>query len=138
MANSIIKSISFTNEWKNPQGQIFYYHLIEFENGDKGQIGAKSKMPDKLQVGKSLDYEKATDEKGNVKIKAISLPPNVYKGGSGKQFDPEAESLKQRMIIAQSCLSSSAQFYQQKTGIDPIQVMSTAKEFYDWVLETSK
>jgi len=79
--NSIIKSIEFTKEWKNPQGQTFYYHTIQFENGDKGQIGAKSKMPDKLQVGKSLDYEKATDEKGNTKIKAIQLPNGVFKGG---------------------------------------------------------
>lgn len=133
--NSAIKSIEFKNEWTGANGTV-YYHAITFENGDSGQIGAKSKLPEKLQVGKSLDYEITTDDKGNKKVKAISLPNNVQKGG--KPYDPVAEALKQRMIIAQSCLSSSAQYWQQRSGADPLQVTTTAEEWYKWVLEISK
>jgi hypothetical protein len=134
MSNSIIKSIEFKNEWTGTNGTVFY-HTITFENGDTGQIGAKSKLPEKLQVGKSLDYEITTDDKGNKKVKAIQLPNGVNKGGY--KVDPVAEAHKQRMIVAQSCLSTSAQFYQQRNA-DPLTVQNTAEEFYKWVMEISK
>lgn len=132
---SIIKSIEFTREWTGPNGVLFY-HNIEMENGDKGQIGTKSKLPEKLQVGKSLDYETTKDEKGNVKIKALQLPNGVQKGGF-KQ-DPEVEAHKQRMIVAQSSLSAAVQFYQQRSGVDAFGVQETAREFYNFVMDISK
>lgn len=135
MSNSLIKSIEFKNEWVGTNGTVFY-HFITFENGDSGQIGAKAKLPEKLQVGKPLDYEITTDDKGNKKVKAIQLPGNVQKGGF--KMDPEFEAHKQRMIIAQSSLSASVQFYQQRSGIDPLQVQATASEFYKFVMELSK
>jgi len=135
MATSIIKSITFLKEWTNQQGQIFYYHRVELENGDYGQIGAKTKMPDKLQVGKSLEYEKSTDEKGNIKIKAISLPNGVYKGGNNKS--PEEQAHIQRMIVAQNSVTNAVQYYQQRQG-DVNSVKVLAKEFYSLVMELSK
>ena len=135
MATSIIKSITFVKEWTNQQGQIFYYHRVELENGDHGQIGAKTKMPDKLQVGKSLEYEKSTDEKGNIKIKAISLPNGVYKGGNNKS--PEEQAHIQRMIVAQNSVTNAVQYYQQRQG-DVNSVKVLAKEFYSLVMELSK
>lgn len=66
-------------------------------------------------------------------------------GGNKWQPSPEqiaakqqAEDLKQRMIIAQSSLSASVQFYQQRGQVDIKTVKETAKEFYNFVLETSK
>lgn len=132
---SIIKSIEFKNEWTGTNG-VVYYHTITFENGDSGQIGAKAKLPEKLSVGKSLDYEITTDDKGNKKVKAIQLPGGVQKGAF--KLDPEAEAHKQRMIVAQSSLSAAVQFYQQRTGVDPIAVQNTAEEFYNFVMNISK
>lgn len=133
--NSIIKNIEFKNEWTGTNG-VVYYHTITFENGDTGQIGAKSKLPEKLQVGKSLDYEITTDDKGNKKVKAIQLPNGVQRGA--QKQDPEVEAHKQRMIVAQSCLKVSGDFYSQRGTADPLQVMTTADEFYKWVMETAK
>ena len=134
MANQKITAIEFKNEWANPKGGSIFYHEVTFDNGDKGQIGAKSKLPEKLQVGKMLDYEKSTDDKGNVKIKAIQLPNGVFKGGN---YNPEADALRQRMIIAQSSLSAAVQYYQQREGtVEKVKVL--AMEFYNLVMNMSK
>lgn len=132
--NSKITKIEFRNEWANPKGGSIFYHYIELEDGSKGQIGAKSKLPEKLSVGSQLDYEKSTDDKGNVRIKAIALPNNVFKGAVK---DPTFEEKKQRMIIAQSSLSSACNMYGQGSKT-PEQIIEVAKQFYNWVIETSK
>lgn len=59
----------FVSEWSGPNGQI-YYHEIELDNGDKGQIGSKEKMPDKLNPGNVLTYTIETTTRGS-KIKAV-------------------------------------------------------------------
>jgi len=135
MANQKITHIEFKNEWANPKGGSIFYHEVTFDNGDRGQIGAKSKLPEKLQVGKMLEYEKTTDEKGNVKIKAIQLPNGVFKGGNQKS--PEEQAHTQRMIIAQSSLSAAVQYYQQREGtVEKVKVL--ALEFYNLVNDMSK
>jgi hypothetical protein len=65
-------------------------------------------------------------------------------GGGFKKETPEertarleTEALKQRMIVAQSSVSSAVQFYQQRTA-DVSEVKKMAKEIYDFVMETSK
>jgi hypothetical protein len=74
-------------------------------------------------------------------------PQETKPGGGGgfKKETPEErsqrldlEALKQRMIVAQSSLSASVQFYQQRSGIDALQVQATAAEFYKFVMELSK
>lgn len=65
----------FKNEWTGPNGAV-YYHDIELDNGDKGSIGSKEKMPAKLNPGSELTY--TID--GN-KIKAVNAPA----GGGGFQ-----------------------------------------------------
>ena len=77
---SKIKSVEFKSEWANPKGGVIYYHDIEFENGDKGQIGKKEK--NSLSVGDELTYTVESTPKGN-KIKTVS---NFTGGGnySGK------------------------------------------------------
>lgn len=66
MAKSKIKSIEFKSEWANPKGGVVYYHEIEFENGDNGQIGTKEK--NSLKVGDEFEYTLTATDKGN-KIK---------------------------------------------------------------------
>lgn len=61
----------FVSEWSNPQGGKVYYHDVELDNGDKGQIGSKENMPSKLSPGNMLTYTIESTTRGN-KIKAVS------------------------------------------------------------------
>jgi len=74
----------FKNEWAGTNGTV-YYHDIELDNGDKGSIGSKEKMPTKLNPGTELTY---TIE-GN-KIKAVSAPVGGgFQGGGGGKRGPD-------------------------------------------------
>lgn len=61
----IVRTV-FKTAWNNPKGGQIFYHDIELDNGDKGQIGAKEQMPSKLNPGSELTY---TIE--GTKIKAV-------------------------------------------------------------------
>lgn len=78
----------FKNEWANPKGGSIFYHEIELENGDKGQIGAKDKEPAKLNPGQMLTY---TIE-GN-KIKAVVQQNGFNSAGGFKKttVDPRVQ-----------------------------------------------
>lgn len=78
----------FVSEWSSPSGQI-YYHEIELDNGDKGQIGSKEKMPDKLNPGNVLVYTIEATTRGN-KIKAVSQGTPAFAGKKVFQ-DPRAQ-----------------------------------------------
>lgn len=65
-----ITRTTFVSEWNNPKGGQIYYHKIELDNGDVGQIGSKEKMPAKLNPGSELHYTIEATDKGN-KIKAV-------------------------------------------------------------------
>jgi len=78
----------FKNVWNNPQGGQVFYHEVELDNGDKGQIGSKEQMPAKLNPGSTLTYTIETTDKGN-KIKAV-VPTNASgQQWSGKKSAPD-------------------------------------------------
>lgn len=81
----------FKNEWAGPNGNV-YYHDIELDNGDKGSIGSKEKMPAKLNPGQDLTYTIEGDARGGFKIKAVN-PSGAGGGfGSGKKGpDPKVQ-----------------------------------------------
>lgn len=79
----------FISEWSNPQGGNVYYHEIELDNGDKGQIGSKEKMPAKLNPGQELTYTIETTSRGN-KIKAVQGDRPQFAGKKPFQ-DPRAQ-----------------------------------------------
>lgn len=81
----------FISEWSNPQGGNVYYHEIELDNGDKGQIGSKEKMPAKLNPGQELTYTIETTSRGN-KIKAVQGGAPPFKGGK-PQRDPKEQMI---------------------------------------------
>lgn len=84
---SKIKSCKFLKEWQGDKG-IVYYHELELENGDHGQIGTKDRLPDKLNVGQELTYTIETSSYGN-KIKAVTAS-----GFKGKpQRDPKEQMI---------------------------------------------
>ncbi len=70
----------FISDWRSPQGNQVYYHQIELDNGDSGQIGSKEKMPAKLNPGSELTYTIEETSRGN-KIKAVVTgAPAGFKG----------------------------------------------------------
>ncbi len=71
----------FKNIWNNPKGGQVFYHEIELENGDKGQIGCKEQQPQKLNPGNELTYTIELDSRGN-KIKAV-VPNQGFSGAGG-------------------------------------------------------
>jgi len=79
---SRIKSCRFVSEWTGQNG-VVYYHEIELDNGDKGQIGTKERMPDKLNIGNELTYTIESTTRGN-KIKAVAACSG-FKGGRQQQ-----------------------------------------------------
>lgn len=81
----------FVSEWTNPQGGQVYYHTIELDNGDSGQIGSKEKMPSKLNPGSELTYTIESTARGN-KIKAV-MPPNTFKGGGRPAVEPKVQMI---------------------------------------------
>lgn len=78
----------FKNEWKGDKGSVFY-HEIELDNGDKGQIGTKEHLPAKLNPGQELTYTIEATERGN-KIKAVQ-PAGGGFGGGRKGPDPKVQ-----------------------------------------------
>lgn len=80
-----ITRTTFKNEWAGPNGNV-YYHDIELDNGDKGSIGSKEKMPSKLNPGSELTY---TIDNG--KIKAVAPAGGGFAGGARKGPDPKVQ-----------------------------------------------
>jgi hypothetical protein len=81
-----ITRTTFVSEWKSPQGTQVYYHTIELDNGDSGQIGSKEKMPAKLNPGSELTYTIESTSRGN-KIKAVVPAGNQFQGKGRPQVD---------------------------------------------------
>ena len=88
---SKIKSCRFVSEWTGQNG-VVYYHEIELENSDKGQIGTKERMPDKLNVGNELTYTIESTTRGN-KIKAVAA-------GGGFKGKPQRDPKEQMISFA--------------------------------------
>jgi len=93
MKTAKVTRVEFKREWTGQNG-VVYYHDIELDNGDKGSIGCKSKLPDSIAEGKELSYEITQDGEYNgqprFKIKAVSAKP-FSSGGYGGKRDPETD-----------------------------------------------
>lgn len=84
-----ITRTTFVSEWAGPNGNV-YYHSIELDNGDSGQIGSKEKMPAKLNPGQELTYTLESTPRGN-KIKAVVENRPQFKGSGKPQVDPRQQ-----------------------------------------------
>lgn len=81
-----ITRTTFVSEWSGANGNV-YYHKVELDNGDEGQIGTKEKMPAKLNPGQELTYTIESTSHGN-KIKAVSAGGGFQKKAT---IDPRAQ-----------------------------------------------
>lgn len=84
-----ITRTTFKNEWKGDKGSVFY-HEIELDNGDKGEIGAKEQLPSKLNPGEELTYTIEAGKYGN-KIKAVAPTGGGFAGGGRKGPEPKTQ-----------------------------------------------
>jgi len=76
---SKVKSVNFTSEWKSPAGATFYYHEIELENGDTGNVGRNKTLPDDMKVGLEIEYSIEGKKIKFVKTMNNAETPNYYK-----------------------------------------------------------
>lgn len=98
MKTSKIKSCKFLKSYTSKFGEM-YSHLITFENGDSGEISAKSEMPDKFSAGREMSYEITPNPnpKYSPKIKAVQNP----NGSVTHQNSGEVEKLKKDVAALQ-------------------------------------
>jgi hypothetical protein len=119
----------FKNEWTGQNGKVFY-HEIELDNGDKGQIGCKDKDPEKLNPGKQLTYTIEKTEKGT-KIKAANANP----GGGGynkpkQQSSPSSFALSYAKDVV---IASWGEHAPKKMQSDDL--FAIADKMYTWMKE---
>lgn len=115
-----ITASQFQKEWVNPKtNQTIYYHSIELDNGDKGQIGSNKQSPDFLSVGSTLEYDIDGD-----KIKRVQ-PAKSFGGGG---YKPDTVG-----ITVGACLNLAVSMYNAGKFDDIKKVESTA----DWLVEMS-
>lgn len=76
---SKVKSVKYLSEWKSPAGTSVFYHEIEFENGDTGNIGRNKMLPDDMKIGSQIEYTIA-----DKKIKFVKSMSSVETNNYGK------------------------------------------------------
>ena len=122
---SKIKSINNHDKWND----LFKFE-IKFENGSEGMMFKKLNDP-ACSVGDDVMF--IINEKGTIKIikegqEQFVNQPN-FSNGSNKNDD---------VIMIQCMFKASASFYAHKSSINEIQVLETAKLWFDSAKEILK
>jgi hypothetical protein len=115
----------FKNEWTGQNGVVFY-HEIELENGDKGQIGCKDKEPSWLNPCQELTYTIEVTDKGN-KIKRVNAKPS-YNGGGGKSGSPASFALSYAKDVV---IASWGEHAPKKMASEDL--FKIADKMYEWM-----
>ena len=98
---SKVVTATFKDSFISQYGELFNFN-IEFENGDKAGYASKSKEQNKFIVGQTIDYI-LEEKNGFMKVKPVQAPAGNSFGN--RQFNPDADKLKQCLIVAQSTLT---------------------------------
>lgn len=53
---SKVTKVNYDKPWNAPNGDIIYYHSVELENGDIGNVGVSEKFPPKISQGAEITY----------------------------------------------------------------------------------
>ena len=120
MSKSKLTKIQANGNWKD-----FYKFDVEFEDGTTGTIFKKS-SDHRLEVGKEYNYSK--NDKGSIKI----IPE-----GGGFTTNYTNNDDRQKYIIRQSMLKAAVDFH-SGSSCTTAQVIGTAEEFEEWVLNKKK
>lgn len=135
-------AISFKNTWNNPKGGAVHYYNIEFANGDKGSFGSTKEPQDKFALNIEAEYTKEEKQQGNYLNVIIDKPKPANTGGGykGRPYDPEAEKIKQHLIIRQSSLSAAVELgvANGMNATKSKEILQIAEVFYQWVITPYK
>lgn len=115
----------FKNEWSGQNGTV-YYHEIELDSGDKGQIGCKDKEPEWLNPGKELTYTIEKNDKGN-KIKRANSKP-AFSGGGKSSGSPASFALSYAKDVV---IASWSEHSPTKMKSDDL--FTIAEKMYNWM-----
>ena len=120
MKKSKLTNIQANGNWKD-----FYKFDVEFEDSTIGTIFKKS-SEHRLEIGKEYNYSK--NEKGSIKI--------IPEGGVYTTNYTNNDE-RQKYIIRQSMLKAAVDFH-SNSSCTTAQVIGTAEEFEEWVLNKKK
>jgi hypothetical protein len=114
-----ITKLTFTKEWGNGNN-VTYYHDIELDNGDKGSIGSKEKLPTKLNPGNELTYTIESGQYGNRIKDAGAQNSGAGFSGGVKKSDPKlqhaafAMSYTKDLVVADKIkISEMSQYFEK-------------------------
>lgn len=74
----------------------------------------------------------------NYKISPVRVEKKSFGFTPAAKFSPEFEERKQKMIIAQSSVSSAIAFYGETTGKSEEKTLEFAGKIFEWVLNKAK
>lgn len=136
--------------------QEYYYHRVEFENGEEGQCRSKNEKPP-YEVGDlvTIDpYPKKGDNPILFKIRTNSRPANAQSADTHQakgdywqdklDLDKqrfEFDKQKQRLIVLQSSLKEANLYYAthgSKEGVQPEHIFSLAEDWAYKILGATK
>lgn len=107
----------------------------------EGEYHSLKPTCESFTAGKEAQFETEKRVNGNYtnyKFKPVKAAFGGNAGGGGfvgKKTDPVFEERKQRMIIAQSSVSSAIAFYGETSGKSEEKTMEFAGKIFDWVLK---
>lgn len=116
----------FKNEWAGQNGTVFY-HEIELENGDKGQIGCRDKEPSFLNPGQELTYTIELGDRGN-KIKKVNPKTGFSGGGSKAPASPASFALSYAKDVV---IASWGEHSPKKMASEDL--FNIAEKMYKWM-----
>lgn len=137
MKTAKITKCDFNREWNGSNGTI-YYHSIELENGDFGDIGTKEKLPAKLSPGAEINYEITADGeyKGKKKFKIKLVSNFMQQAGTQQSSAPSSTSYssanKDENIARSVALKASVDMNHSD---DPARVIAVAQIFEAYLLK---
>jgi len=110
-----------------------FTYSVEFENGESGLLTTKTDQVGSigLIVGKEFEYdiEKKVSKAGKDWFK-ISKPQKEFKPMGGQSKDPAV----QKMIVAQSSISSAVEFLKSRQPATAEDVLQVAEKFFNYVM----
>lgn len=136
MKQSKLQTIQANGTWNGQYGLMYKFELL-LENGDAGEYSSSKytsveALP--FKAGEIIEYEFKDGQ--YPKIMKPRKPDSSFNSFSRSKVD---DSLRQKLIIRQSSLERSMEYYtHHKAEFNPDDVVSLAEYFADWVHNTEK
>lgn len=120
---SKIKTVVSSKPYTGANGVTIYHNLL-MENGDKINIGKKKPQ----EVGWELTYQVIDEGQEYNKAKSVQPETGGFTPTAGKNDDV------QRLIVRQNALTNAVKYY-EKQGTSEKEILTTAQNFYEWVMK---